>query len=477
VNLRYEGRPERIDVVHDVSELRDALQNSIDENKRVAVRCGGHCLENFVSNSEVERIIDISNMKGVSFNDAMKSFEVMAGTTVGEFTEALYERWQVVVPLGEHPNIGMGGHIAGGAFGFICRQYGLAVDYLCALELLWIDKDRKVRTLKATNDHQDPNFDIWWAHTGGGPGNFGVVTRFWFRSPGHHVDAPGQALPQAPKLIETFELEWSWRDIDEQLFIRLASNFGDWCFENADPGLPTNSLSATLHLFRIDIGKILLKGVKTNGDDDGLIEDFIARLHREATIPYTIKRTTMTWLEFALNPFPDIFSGEGEAFKIKDAFMKRPFSARQLAIAYQYLTSHEYLVPAGAIGHASYGGMVNSITTNSTATFQRSAIMTTSVGGGWQNPDDEKDTVAWMRACYREMFADTGGVPVHNDQTGGSFINHPDADHADPGQNHSDANWHQLYYGDHYERLQKVKAVVDPCNIFKHSLSVQLPKI
>jgi len=34
----------------------------------------------------------------------------------------LFERWGVVIPLGEYPGIGMGGHVAGGAFGFLCRQ-------------------------------------------------------------------------------------------------------------------------------------------------------------------------------------------------------------------------------------------------------------------------------------------------------------------------------------------------------------------
>ena len=33
----------------------------------------------------------------------------------------------------------------------------------------------------ATRENTDPNRDLWWAHTGGGGGNFGVVTRYWFR--------------------------------------------------------------------------------------------------------------------------------------------------------------------------------------------------------------------------------------------------------------------------------------------------------
>ena len=62
----------------------------------------------------------------------MRAVAVEAGATVGETFRALFDTWGVVVPLGEYPAIGMGGHVAGGAFGFLCRQLGLAADYLHA---------------------------------------------------------------------------------------------------------------------------------------------------------------------------------------------------------------------------------------------------------------------------------------------------------------------------------------------------------
>ncbi|MEV5504458.1 hypothetical protein AB0M50_54545, partial [Nonomuraea fuscirosea] len=33
-------------------------------------------------------------------------------------------------------------------------------------------------------DEGGGNAGLWWACAGGGGGNFGVVTRFWFRTPG-----------------------------------------------------------------------------------------------------------------------------------------------------------------------------------------------------------------------------------------------------------------------------------------------------
>lgn len=53
---------------------------------------------------------------------------VEAGVTVGETFRALFERWGVVIPLGEYPEIGPGGHAVGGAFGFLCGWDDFAED-------------------------------------------------------------------------------------------------------------------------------------------------------------------------------------------------------------------------------------------------------------------------------------------------------------------------------------------------------------
>jgi FAD/FMN-containing dehydrogenase len=94
----------------------------------------------------------------------------------------------------------MGGHVSGGAFGFLCRQLGLAADYLHAVELVTVDAAGHAAIVVATRDPADPNFDLWWAHTGGGGGNFGVVLRYWFRASG----APGDVTESlaATRLLE-----------------------------------------------------------------------------------------------------------------------------------------------------------------------------------------------------------------------------------------------------------------------------------
>ncbi|MFD0035636.1 BBE domain-containing protein [Streptomyces sp. NPDC127172] len=46
-------------------------------------------------------------------------------------------------------------------------------------------------------------------------------------------------------------------------------------------------------------------------------------------------------------------------------------------------------------------------------------------------------------------------------------------DLADPRWNTSGVPWHALYFKGIYARLQRVKAVWDPQDVFRHALSVR----
>jgi FAD/FMN-containing dehydrogenase len=104
------------------------------EGRRIVVTSGGHCLEGFVSDPDVNVIVDASLMKGIRFDAARGAIEVGAGATVGE-------------------------------------------------------------TFRA-------NHDLWWGLTGAGGGNFGIVTRQWFRSSG----AAREGSKNSTGLLEAPEL-------------------------------------------------------------------------------------------------------------------------------------------------------------------------------------------------------------------------------------------------------------------------------
>jgi len=467
------GTPKQIIPVNSIDELTTALQETVNNKYRLAIRGGGHCLENFVSDSAVEVIIDISGMKGIRYDAAFNAIEIMAGVTLGEMHKKLYTDWGMVLPSGEHPDIGIGGHIQGGAFGFLCRYHGLGADYLYAVEILSINENGKVEKTIATLEETDNNRELWWAHTGGGAGNFGVVTRFWFRSPEVISKNPSQLLPKAPVIIETAEIDWSWNDINEKNFQQLVSNFCNWCKKNSGYGTSASSLFGTLLLWQKVTGKIQLKTVLIDPRQaNEVLQNFLDTVGNGVNIPYHLERKKMTWLEFALHPFPDIFTDNKGSFKVKDAFLLEPFTSSQMTVMYNYLTIRTD-IPGGSIGMATYGGKVNTVAPDATASVQRNAILTTSCTAGWVNGEEETKYLDWVRNCYGDIYILTGGVPVPGKESGGCIIAHPDNDLIDPALNKSGVPWYRFYYQNNYTRLQKVKAKWDPLNIFKHSLSVQ----
>jgi aclacinomycin oxidase len=367
--------------------------------------------------------------------------------------------------------------VSGGAFGFLCRQLGLAADYLHAVEVVTVNTSGEPDMVIATREPSDPNRELWWGLTGAGGGNFGVVTRLWFRSPGVSGADPAVILPRAPDSATTFRAEWSWDDIDRPTFLRLVRNHGIWSERTANADSPDASLWTLIELHRKQFGKIIVRGISTAGDGAARqIDDFLAALEEGGIAPAgSREQARMSWLAFALDPFPDLFAMPpgGVSSRVKDALLKKRLTDRQIDVAYDYLTTTDHDVMGGMLGMASYGGAINSVAADATASAQRDAILDMACTTGWLDPNDEPKNLAWVRAFYRDLFADSGGVPVPGDAYAGAFINHPDVDLADPGLNTSGVPWHTLYFRDGYPRLQRIKARWDPRDVFHHALSIR----
>jgi hypothetical protein len=158
---------------------------------------------------------------------------------------------------------------------------------------------------------------------------------------------------------------------------------------------------------------------------------------------------------------------------VKDGLLRRRLTDRQVDVAYDHLTSADHDVMGGMLGMASYGGAINGVASDATASAQRDAILDLACTTGWLDPGDEARNLTWVRAFYRDLFADGGGVPVPGDAYAGAFINHPDVDLADLALNTSGVPWHTLYFRDGYPRLQRIKARWDSRDVFHHALSIR----
>jgi aclacinomycin oxidase len=475
INARFRARPEAISVVGATEHVVQVIEHIVKQGKRVAIRSGGHCFEALVDNPAVEVVLDISGMNAVYFDDRRRAFAVEAGATLGAMYQSLFDGWGVTVPAGRCPDIGVGGHVAGGGAGALSRRYGLSVDHLYAVEVVVVDASGEVRSVVATREPDDPNRDLWWAHTGAGGGSFGVVTRYWFRSPGTRTDGPESLLPSPPSAVLKKSVRWSWADLSAAAFRQLVRNFGVWHERNSSPDCPAAQLDNALTLPRAAGGVITVETAVDAGRLDGgdLTDEFIAAVHKDVCGTPQVEVTTTPWLAMVLTP--DEYAGVSGRFKSKAAFLRTAWSDEQVASLYRHLTGSDYQNPAAAVYLLSHGGQINAVRPEDTAMAHRDAVLKAYWSVFWFDGQEDDVHLGWIRDSYREVFASAGGVPDPAAAYAGAFINYADADLADPALNISGVPWHRLYYRDNYSRLQQVKQRWDPLNIFRHALSIRPP--
>ncbi|MEV1117772.1 FAD-binding protein [Actinosynnema sp. NPDC049800] len=477
---RFFPRPRYFRLPTTTEQVVRAVDDAVRAGKRVTVRSGGHCYENFVGDG-AEVVIDLSAMRQVGFDRRRNAFSIEPGASLWDVFERLYLGWGVTIPGGQCGGVAAGGHIQGGGYGALSRQFGSVVDYLHAVEVVVVDRSGRARAVVATREPGDANRDLWWAHTGGGGGNFGVVTRYWMRTPGATGDDPSRLLPKPPAVTLGATIGWSWRDVTEESFHRLLRNYGEWHERNSAPGSRYASLFSPMLVSRrntgADPGAIALVATVDGSrpDADQLLDDYLAEVTEGVPGTITLQPPhRLPWLA-AVEAGSLSQADESGMFKAKAAYLRKRFTDQQIRTAYTYLTSTDHDNERALLLLVSYGGQVNTVAPDATAVPQRDSIMKAVYIATWTDPDRERASMDWIRRWYREMYQDTGGVPVPNGVNDGSYINYPDIDTADPTWNTSGVPWHALYYKDNYRRLQEVKARWDPRDVFHHALSIKLP--
>ena len=476
-NRRFMGSPSSVFVTRDTRDVAEAVDTAVAAGGKLAVRSGGHCTEGFVDDPAIESVVDLSTMDSVYYDAGRRAFAVEAGATFGRVYQALDLGWGVTLPGSTCPSVGVGGHVIGGGFGALSRMHGCVADHLYAVEAVMVTADGRAEQLVATRDEGDPNRDLWWAHTGGGGGNFGIATKFWFRSPSAATDDPTLLLPKRPAGYTVASVAWQWADLDEGAFATLVDNFTGWCERNSSPDGPGAAIWGTLLAFRKEFGAVMLTGQIDPGQPGSreALDMYLADV--TAKVPHgTTTVRDEPWLYNAVN-LPDTSDALGLSAtrlrsKVKGAFLRSALDAAQTRTAFDYLTSDGYDWRGGVMVLCTWGGRINALDPHDTAFAHRDSTVLLSVGSFWDAPDCDDKHIDWLRSFYRDLFITTGGVPVPNDRTSGCYVNWPDPDLRDEKWNQSTTPWSELYYRDNYSRLQDAKRRWDPSDVFNHALSI-----
>ncbi|MGH3067126.1 MAG: FAD-binding oxidoreductase [Streptosporangiaceae bacterium] len=445
-NRRWVGSPAYIQVVRNARQTVAAVQRAHDAGLRITVRGGGHCYENFSSGNHGGVIIDLSGMQGVSL-DPSGLVRVEGGATLWNVYETLFKDYNLTLPGGSCYSVGAGGHIVGGGYGLLSRLHGLTVDYLAAVDVVCVDRQGRARLVRARKG--DPGTGrLLWAHTGGGGGNFGIVTAYYFTR-----------LPHPPVAVRLATTTWPWSGLTAQGFATLLRNYGRFMAANSSPSSPFAGLFSLLKLFHRSAGQITMI-TQAAGPAFGLLPSFLAQVGHGVPGGSTTVQT-LPWLQATqtLNG-----SGPNQRGKYKSAYMKTGFPEDQIQAIHRALADVHYSNPQALLQVDSYGGQVNVPRPDATAVAQRSSIMKLQYQTYWTSPGDDQVNLRWINRFYASVYAASGGVPASNRVTDGCFINYPDVDLP--------ASWPALYYKAGYPALQAVKARWDPRNVFHHAQSI-----
>jgi FAD/FMN-containing dehydrogenase len=169
-----------------------------DRGLELAVRSGGHSNAGH-GTTEGGVVLDLGDMKKLDIEVSGRTAWAEAGLTAGEYTAAAAAHG-LATGFGDTASVGIGGLTLGGGVGYLVRKYGLTIDNLLAADVVTADG-----ALLRADAQSNP--DLFWALRGGG-GNFGVVTRFWFRlEPVDSIVGGMLILPASPEVLASFIAE------------------------------------------------------------------------------------------------------------------------------------------------------------------------------------------------------------------------------------------------------------------------------
>jgi FAD/FMN-containing dehydrogenase len=379
----------------------------------IVARAGGHSYGGYSTTRGV--VVDLAHLSAVRVvgNRAL----VGAGARLGLVYSGLAAQG-LAIPAGTCPSVGIGGHALGGGFGLASRAWGLASDNVLAAQV--VTADARVRSIDASHDA-----DLYWACRGGGGGNFGIATRFVFRT---HRVAGGSY----------FVASYPWAQVEE-----VVAGFLAWAPPMSDAVGSICRLAAgrapTVQIFGQFLGP------------QNELQSLLSTLH-----PAAAKLTigAASWLDLVRrwagclgHTLPGCSAVSPLAFAGSSSYLGRVPSPAQLTLFRTAI--EERGSQSGALLVDAYGGAVNRIAPAATAFPHRRALASVqyfAAGGA--------SARAWVTQARTQL------APA---MTGEAYVNY-----IDPALH----NPLPAYYGANLARLEHVKRSYDPHDLFHFAQGV-----
>jgi FAD/FMN-containing dehydrogenase len=422
-NAMIDKHPALIAQCTDVADVIAAVTFAREQGLLVAIRGGGHNGPG-LGTCDDGLVIDLRSMNGVRVDQAARTARVEGGALLGDLHHAT-NAFGLATPSGIISTTGVGGITLGGGMGHLTRQFGLAIDNL--LEADVVLADGSVVTASETE-----NPDLFWALRGGG-GNFGVVTSFLFQL---HPIPTLSAGPMLWPLERAGDVLRWYRE-----FITTAPDDinGFFAFLTVPPAAP----------FPEALWHQKMCGVvwAYTGDTP---EEVFAPIRAQFGPP------ALDWVgpitHPALNSMFDGLYPPGDQWYWKADFVEEiPDEAVDIHVQYAEAlptwksTMHLYPI----------NGVASRVPKDAMAWNYRDANWGMVIVGVSPDPADNEAMIAWARSYWSAL---------HPYSAGGAYINMM----MEEGQDRVRAS-----YGDHYDRLAKIKAKYDPDNLFRVNQNIK----
>ena len=438
--LRVNTKPLGVLMIQSIDTIAKAVECAYSLGIKPVVRSGGHSYESF-SSVTGSMIIDISNCDDVTTTDNDSVAVVEAGARLGNIYSRLWNSHnQVTITAGTCPSVGIGGHASGGGYGMISRKYGLAADTVINMKVVLYNG-----TKLQVNDKSNP--DLFWAMRGGGGGNFGIVTHFYFQT---------FKIPQVSMQIINYN--------DKSQFAHFMN-----LYQRHFPSAP-REISSQLS-FSINSLAVVMQYLGPMDELDALMQKFgmydteSIDVKRNADCSGLGARTyvngDMSCTDYQILDVPNVLPQKDKEYsKSKSDYSSQVFSVE----TNQMIVDQFDNVPDGKsvwMGFDSYGGAFDDHDSSYTPFPNRKGTLFSMQYAIYLSPGESESSPSyvWIRGLEQKL------KPFVN---GRHYQNYPDLDLG--------SNFGVGYYGaENFQRLQTIKQKYDPFNVFQNPQSIPLP--
>ncbi|XP_022926324.1 berberine bridge enzyme-like 4 [Cucurbita moschata] len=469
-NLRFETpqtpNPVLIITPLDATQVQATIACANPLGLQLRVRSGGHDYEGLSYQAHVPFVLlDMFNLRKIDiYKDG---YDYVAWIEAGAILGELYHRIaefspNLAFPGGVCFTLGVGGHFSGGGYGNLMRKYGLSVDNI--VDALFVDATGAVLDRKSMGE------DLFWAIRGGGAASFGVVISWKIKL----VSVPETVTvfnvnlrPEQGALDVAHRWQFVAPNLPDELFIRLMHTVVGSTTEKGELTVQASFVGLFL-----GTPKSLIPIMNKNFPELGLKQSDCREVRWVESTIFWYKGPIGSNIDILLErPKNGSYFFKGRSDYVKKAISKEGIQGIWRTMVGLNSTSL-------TMQWNPYGGRMWEISESATPFPHRAGnlyLIQYTLSWMKQGMESTNHYMNISRSLYEYM------TPLVSSSPRESFLNYRDLEiGANPSTetNYMVAEeYGRKYFKGNFDRLMKVKTMVDPHNFFRNEQSIPpLPK-